>query len=655
MAEQKERMFVEITDKGTVKKHAKHLRGAEKDTKNLVKSAGALALAYIGTRGVVEAFKFTVGAAIKLEKGLREVGTLMGGLSKSEMKAMANSLRRISIESGQALDKLVKAEYDIISAGFSDAADAAILLKQSTDLAVGGVTDVSVAADLLTTAVNAYGLSVEDAAEVSDDLFTIVRLGKTTMDELGQSLGTVIGIAGQAGVELDEVGAAVATLTASGIDTPRAVTAIRAAIVGLEKPTETAALLIEQLGFESGRALVKAEGFGGALNALKIQALASGVPLTKVFESIEALQAVLPLTGTAAVTFANNLNEMASSAGATDAAVAEMSQSAEFQLNRMKAAFSAIGTEIGVVFVPAIADAAEAIANLFRDEDTKRLDFLHGQLGRLEADMIIQTELAKDASLWQQIWATGGTGNIEILEGKILAVKTAIDLVTEAQRIAAVGQIELTGVISEQDDEVEDLTVSWGENKIAVKDMDAANKNFIITLARQKQALLDNAKAAKIFKDAQTEAAFASVAMADDVGAAIRQIIKAEIAGAIAVQIKKILTAVPFPLNLVLAAGAGVAVNALFNQLPGFAKGTRSAPGGLSLVGEEGPELMNIPRGAQIIPNNRSRDIINNSGGNTINVSLNVQALSFDNTVMDEIEPRLIAMIERGQSQLTMA
>jgi thymidylate synthase len=34
-----------------------------------------------------------------------------------------------------------------------------------------------------------------------------------------------------------------------------------------------------------------------------------------------------------------------------------------------------------------------------------------------------------------------------------------------------------------------------------------------------------------------------------------------------------------------------------------FADGTDSAPGGLSLVGERGPELMNVPKGAQIIPN----------------------------------------------------
>lgn len=39
----------------------------------------------------------------------------------------------------------------------------------------------------------------------------------------------------------------------------------------------------------------------------------------------------------------------------------------------------------------------------------------------------------------------------------------------------------------------------------------------------------------------------------------------------------------------------------------GFAKGTNNAPGGLSVVGEKGPELMNVPKGAQIIPNHKLR------------------------------------------------
>ncbi|MCP1915697.1 hypothetical protein J2R96_008177 [Bradyrhizobium elkanii] len=47
-----------------------------------------------------------------------------------------------------------------------------------------------------------------------------------------------------------------------------------------------------------------------------------------------------------------------------------------------------------------------------------------------------------------------------------------------------------------------------------------------------------------------------------------------------------------------------------------FASGTDFAPGGLSLVGENGPEIMNVPRGAQIIPN----DALKNGIGGSVTV-----------------------------------
>ncbi|MDX0318912.1 tail length tape measure protein [Sinorhizobium meliloti] len=39
--------------------------------------------------------------------------------------------------------------------------------------------------------------------------------------------------------------------------------------------------------------------------------------------------------------------------------------------------------------------------------------------------------------------------------------------------------------------------------------------------------------------------------------------------------------------------------------IPGFAAGTNFAPGGLAIVGEKGPELVNLPRGSSVTPNHR--------------------------------------------------
>lgn len=63
--------------------------------------------------------------------------------------------------------------------------------------------------------------------------------------------------------------------------------------------------------------------------------------------------------------------------------------------------------------------------------------------------------------------------------------------------------------------------------------------------------------------------------------------------------------------------GGGGGLKLGFNGIPGFADGTNFAPGGLALVGERGPELVNLPRGSQVIPNDEL-----GGGGTTISISI---------------------------------
>lgn len=56
-------------------------------------------------------------------------------------------------------------------------------------------------------------------------------------------------------------------------------------------------------------------------------------------------------------------------------------------------------------------------------------------------------------------------------------------------------------------------------------------------------------------------------------------------------------------------------INGLLGLIPGFAGGTNYAPGGLAMVGERGPELVNLPRGSQVIPNHKL-----GGGGQVINI-----------------------------------
>jgi len=76
--------------------------------------------------------------------------------------------------------------------------------------------------------------------------------------------------------------------------------------------------------------------------------------------------------------------------------------------------------------------------------------------------------------------------------------------------------------------------------------------------------------------------------------------------------------------------GVGAGIQSFFTSVPKFASGTNSAPGGIALVGEEGPELVNLPRGSQVVPNAQTMDMM---GGSTTNV---------ENKIVNVMDPSVI-------------
>jgi tape measure domain-containing protein len=86
---------------------------------------------------------------------------------------------------------------------------------------------------------------------------------------------------------------------------------------------------------------------------------------------------------------------------------------------------------------------------------------------------------------------------------------------------------------------------------------------------------------------------------------------------------------------------ANTTLGAVLGAVPGFAKGTNFAPGGVAVVGEKGPELVNLPRGAQVIPK-----IPKAMGGAGVTVSMPIQ---IDATGADSAG---LARVERQIAQL---
>lgn len=83
------------------------------------------------------------------------------------------------------------------------------------------------------------------------------------------------------------------------------------------------------------------------------------------------------------------------------------------------------------------------------------------------------------------------------------------------------------------------------------------------------------------------------------------------------------------------------AVSGLFEnfKLPGFATGTPYAQGGLAMVGERGRELVNLPRGSQVLNANQTRGVM--GSGASFNPVFNIDARGADAGAVQRLEAAL--------------
>lgn len=117
--------------------------------------------------------------------------------------------------------------------------------------------------------------------------------------------------------------------------------------------------------------------------------------------------------------------------------------------------------------------------------------------------------------------------------------------------------------------------------------------------------------------------------------------------------------------NLVLGVngGAGGGGGGLSNLLStglhflGFADGTPSAPGGWSVIGERGPELMNVPKGSQIYPNSTLRSLSapmpSSAGGGHISASFQIHVDATNALVTEHVQAMVYGGIANSIPLLT--
>ena len=556
---------------------------------------------------------------------------------------------------GQAsVTQLSAAAYDVASAGFTDAADAAKILKAASLGATGGFTDINTSGGAAVKVLNAYGKTADDAAILMDQFAQTQADGIITIGAYSQNIGKVATTAAGLKVPLSEVNAIIAQSTAAGVQTETAFTGLNAALAKISSGQAGKAL-----GIEMNEATLAADGLGGTLE--KLQQFSTG-ELQQAFgiEAFKGIQVAIQDTEK----FNKLLENQKNAQGAAARAAFTASDTLQGSMKRIGTALTnmfAGGTEMGELLKLTIKAVAVTIETL-------------GVAVKIAATPF--RALWKIAEGFFEALGVGG-GEMQALTESWFAFLKGIDVGFQKTYIAAEklgkGIGNLAAMMKKPFKDAFQWIVArinqfWealpGWMKWSIRQMTGAAEAVGATLSgfftqtEDEKAATKLKEAAKAKEIQQNKIILEQTKKIDalwkDIGKTIGEGIQSAIKGVIqgtqtlGQAAMNVLNSIA---NKLLDAGISMALSAVFpntgkgsiGAFLGFANGGKPPVGKPSIVGEKGPELFVPGTSGTIIPNNKL-------GGSTNNIVVNVDAsgcaVEGDDAQSNELGKMLAAAVQ---------
>ncbi len=302
---------------------------------------------------LADAYMEASEAAAEFEVATMKISTI-ADTTQVSLSTLSGDLLALSMATGQSVNELSEATYSALSASV-ETASAVEFTATATKLATGGFTSSATAVDVLTTAINAYGLEASYAENISDMLITTQNLGKTTVDELAASVGKVIPLASAYGVEMDNLSTAYAELTKGGIATAEAGTYLKSMLNELgDSGSTVSAVLMEETGSSFSELMDMGYSLGDVMDVLGTSVGGSAGAFNELWSSSEAGIGALSLYNAGAEQFNTTLDAMQTSAGATSAAYATMTDTTAHAQEELSNAAANLQISIGQQINPLI-------------------------------------------------------------------------------------------------------------------------------------------------------------------------------------------------------------------------------------------------------------------------------------------------------------
>ena len=308
------------------------------------------------------------------EEKLANISTLLDE-EATNLQKYDDQIKKSSNDTGISIETVSDGMYQAISS-LGDLGDETnkifdVMVKGSK----AGGAEVSDSVAMISAVMKGYGsVNEETALKVSDLAFTTARLGVTTFPELAASLGQVTPLAQSVGLSLEEMFSVYATGTGVVGNTSEVTTQFKGVLSNLMKPTTAMTELIEKYGYANAQAMIESEGLSGVLNIIRNETGGNADAMAQLFSSTEALTLVTALCGAQYDTFIDKSKQMEKSAGATEQALAKVSNTAkdrlEVSINKLKNSFLDMGEAL-TPMIEAVSEGISKAADAFSKLDPK--------------------------------------------------------------------------------------------------------------------------------------------------------------------------------------------------------------------------------------------------------------------------------------------
>lgn len=367
-------------------------------------------------QGMVAGTLGAVGVGVGISETLRETARFetsladMGKVSTRSFGEIKAEIMALPPELGSATE-LMEGYYQTMSAGVTEPVAAMDMLVTASKAAKGAHVQQGEVIKALTKVMTGFAGELTTAAEASDLLFAIEKDGQTTVAELVPHIGSLAALSREVGVAATEMGGGLAQITQTAGSTSDAATQLKAILIGLYKPTEEMGKLLKRMGYESGQALVADRGFVGALQALREAADKAGKPLSKMFESSEALIGIASLASNNFAGVTEKIRGMANATGMTDKAYSDFKGTLSGVYETAQNTIGQFALKFGTEWSPIIKRSAEETQQWLRGHDADITEW-----ARKSADGIDRTATAARglidvySALPDEITGPAGTG-----------------------------------------------------------------------------------------------------------------------------------------------------------------------------------------------------------------------------------------------------